>query len=60
MTSTTRYLTGWLDHPTDGPARYAPHTDKGYAAPPNKTLLLLVNGGVTKLGVWRAARANRG
>jgi hypothetical protein len=56
---TTRYLTGWLDQPEIGPARYAPHTDKGYAAPPNKTLVLLVNGGVTKLGVRRAVRAGR-
>lgn len=53
---TTRYLTGWLDHRPGGPTRYAPHTEKGYAAPPNKTLLLLVNGGVTKLGVYRSRR----
>jgi hypothetical protein len=51
---TTRYLTGWLDRTAGQHATYAPHTDKGYAAPPNKTLVLLVNGGVTKYGVRKA------
>lgn len=53
---TTRYLTGWLEPTGPGSARYLPHTDKGYAAPPNKTLVDLFNGGLTKLGVWRARR----
>ena len=35
--------------------RYAPHTETGYVAPPNKTLLLLLNGALAKRGV-RAAR----
>jgi hypothetical protein len=54
----TRYLTGWLVADSDNTdcAVYAPHTDKGYRAPGNKTLLLLLNGGLTKLGVRRAVR----
>jgi hypothetical protein len=51
----TRQYTGWLDAGDDGSALYAPHTETGYAAPPNKTLLLLVNGAFAKKGV-RAAR----
>lgn len=51
----TRYLTGWMTV-DDGTVRYAPHTDKGYAAPPNKTLVLLANGLLTKIGVRRAVR----
>jgi hypothetical protein len=39
----TRQHTGWLDV-ADGAARYAPHTDNGFKAPANKTLLLLGNG----------------
>jgi hypothetical protein len=34
---------------------YAPHTEAGYRAPANKTLLLLLNGLLAKRGV-RAAR----
>ena len=50
-----RQYTGWLEVGDDGRARYAPHTEKGYRAPPNKTLLLLFNGLLAKRGV-RAAR----
>ncbi|GAA4543723.1 pyridoxamine 5'-phosphate oxidase family protein [Pseudonocardia xishanensis] len=53
---TTRYLTGWLEPTGPGSARYLPHTDRGYAAPPNKTVVSLINGGITKLGVWQARR----
>jgi hypothetical protein len=42
----TRQHTGWLDG-----GRYAPHTEVGYRAPPNKTLLLLLNGLLAKRGV---------
>lgn len=35
---------------------YAPHTSKGFAAPPNKTLLLIANGLLVKAGLWRARR----
>src|SRR4051794_10320570 len=50
----TRTHTGWLDGNL-----YAPHTETGYRAPPNKTLLLLLNGGVAKYGVRKARRAGR-
>ena len=55
---TTRYLTGWLTPDGDAPttALYAPHTEAGFAAPPNKTLLLLVNGGFAKTGVRTALK----
>jgi len=51
----TRQYTGWLTVGDDGAMRYAPHTETGYVAPPNKTLLLLLNGALAKRGV-RAAR----
>lgn len=54
----TRQQTGWLEG--DG-AVYAPHTDAGFRAPANKTLLLIANGIQAKLGVRKmrkeAARA---
>jgi nitroimidazol reductase NimA-like FMN-containing flavoprotein (pyridoxamine 5'-phosphate oxidase superfamily) len=50
----TRAHTGWLDG-----GLYAPHTEVGYQAPPNKTLLLLVNGGLAKAGVRKARRAGK-
>lgn len=51
----TRQYTGWLEVGEEGRGRYAPHTEKGYRAPPSKTLLLLLNGMMAKRGV-RAAR----
>ena len=51
----TRQFTGWLEVGEAGDAVYAPHTEAGYKAPPNKTLLLLLNGMLAKRGV-RAAR----
>jgi hypothetical protein len=51
----SRQYTGWLEAGEDGGALYAPHTESGYKAPPNKTLLLLLNGLLAKRGV-RAAR----
>jgi hypothetical protein len=53
---TTRQHTGWLEVGEDGGARYAPHTETGYQAPPNKMLLLLLNGALAKKGVRQAAR----
>jgi Pyridoxamine 5'-phosphate oxidase len=50
----TRQHTGWLE---DG--LYAPHTEVGYVAPPNKRLLLLLNGGLAKRGVRQARRAGK-
>jgi Pyridoxamine 5'-phosphate oxidase len=54
-----RQYTGWLEVGDDGRARYAPHTETGYKAPPNKTLLLLLNGLLAKRGVRAARRAGR-
>jgi hypothetical protein len=50
-----RTLTGWLTV-TDEGALYAPHTSKGLAAPPYKTLLTVSNGLLAKHGLWRARR----
>jgi hypothetical protein len=50
-----RQYTGWLEVDADGRALYAPHTEQGYKAPPNKTMLLLFNGLLAKRGV-RAGR----
>lgn len=52
----TRTLTGWLDCAGNGQAVYAPHTSKGYAAPPVKTLVLVFNGLLAKWGYRRALR----
>lgn len=54
-----RQYTGWLEVGDDGRARYAPHTETGYKAPPNKTLLLLLNGLLAKRGVRAARNAGR-
>jgi hypothetical protein len=53
-----RQHTGWLEVlETDGRhGLYAPHTEKGFRAPANKTLLLLANGLLAKRGMRRAAR----
>jgi hypothetical protein len=51
-----RQHTGWLEV-SGGDGRrglYAPHTDKGFRAPANKTLLLLANGLLAKRGMRRA------
>ena len=50
-----RQYTGWLEVNDEREALYAPHTEHGYKAPPNKTLLLLLNGLLAKRGI-RAAR----
>ncbi len=55
----TRQHTGWLQVGDDGRALYAPHTEVGYVAPPNKTLLLLLNGGLAKRGVRHARKAGK-
>jgi hypothetical protein len=51
----TRLFTGWLDVSGDG-AVYAPHTSKGFVAPPRKDLLLVLNGLLAKYGLWQARR----
>jgi hypothetical protein len=35
---------------------YAPHTSKGFVAPPSKNLLLTSNGLLAKFGLWQARR----
>lgn len=47
-----RQHTGWLDDGT-----YAPHTQAGFRAPKNKTLLLLANGLMAKIGLRKARKA---
>jgi hypothetical protein len=47
-----RQYTGWLE---DGV--YAPHTETGFRAPKNKTLLLLANGFMARRGLRRARKA---
>lgn len=50
----TRQHTGWLQ---DGV--YAPHTENGFRAPANKTLLLLANGFMARRGLKQARAAGR-
>ena len=50
-----RQHTGWLTV-DEGGALYAPHTETGFRAPANKTLLLLANGLLAKQGLRRARR----
>ncbi len=50
-----RQFTGWLEVGDSG-ARYAPHTEHGFRAPANKTLLLLLNGMLAKWGVRTSRR----
>jgi len=52
----TRTFTGWLEVSPGGGAVYAPHTCRGFVAPPRKNLLLVSNGVLAKFGVWRAQR----
>ena len=53
---TARQHTGWLSVEEDGGAVYAPHTEQGFRAPANKTLLLLGNGLLAKRGFKKAQR----
>ncbi len=55
----TRQYTGWLQVSPEGRSIYAPHTEAGYKAPANKTLLLLLNGALAKRGVRAANRAQK-
>jgi hypothetical protein len=43
----------------DEGAVYAPHTYKGFVAPPRKSLLLVSNGLMAKFGTWQATRQGR-
>jgi hypothetical protein len=51
----TRVFTGWLEVSGDR-VSYAPHTSKGFVAPPAKTALLVSNGLLAKYGIWQARR----
>ena len=53
----TRQHTGWLEMASGGEGVYAPHTEAGFRAPANKTLLLLANGFLAKRNVRRDRRA---
>ena len=53
----TRILTGWLTVADDGAAVYAPHTSRGFMAPPRKNLLLVSNGLMAKAGHWQSRRS---
>jgi hypothetical protein len=54
----TRQFTGWLTVDEDsGRALYAPHTEQGFRAPSNKTMLLLANGLLAKRGLRKAERS---
>ena len=55
----TRQYTGWLQVSPEGRSIYAPHTEVGYKAPANKTLLLLLNGALAKRGVRAAKKAQK-
>ncbi|MEV2221209.1 hypothetical protein AB0E01_15155 [Nocardia vinacea] len=53
-----RQHTGWIE--IDGTdATYAPHTESGFLAPPNKTLLLLANGLMARRGLAQARKQGR-
>jgi hypothetical protein len=49
-------MTGWLHVGSDGAVVYAPHTSKGFVAPPRKKLLLVSNGLFATYGIWQARR----
>jgi hypothetical protein len=53
-----RQETGWLEvaDRTADHGLYAPHTDQGFRAPANKTVLLLANGLLAKRGLRRARK----
>ena len=54
----TRQFTGWLTVDEEsGRVLYAPHTEQGFRAPGNKTLLLLGNGLLAKRGLRKAERS---
>ena len=42
--------------PTGMAIVYAPHTSKGFVAPPHKDTLLVLNGLLAKVGMWQARR----
>jgi Pyridoxamine 5'-phosphate oxidase len=55
----SQVYTGWLESDGDGSAVYSPHTEGGFKAPPNKTLLALANGYLAKRGYKKARREGK-
>jgi hypothetical protein len=54
----SRQNTGWLE--VDGTdVLYAPHTESGFKAPPNKTVVLLANGFMARRGLAQARKSGR-
>jgi hypothetical protein len=54
----THVHTGWLEA-GDGDALYSPHTEGGFRAPANKTLLLLGNGFMARRNLAKARKQGR-
>ncbi|MFC9556602.1 hypothetical protein ACFTWF_37920 [Rhodococcus sp. NPDC056960] len=54
----SRQNTGWIEV-TGTEALYAPHTESGFAAPPNKTIMLLANGFMARRGLAKARKEGR-
>ena len=48
----------WLEV-TGTEARYAPHTEAGFRAPANKTIVLLANGFLARRGLAKARKEGR-
>jgi hypothetical protein len=55
----SQVYTGWLESDGEGSAVYAPHTEGGFKAPANKTLLALANGYLAKRGYKKARREGK-
>ncbi|MGW0173063.1 hypothetical protein ACWDUM_04385 [Rhodococcus sp. NPDC003322] len=54
----SRQNTGWIEVTDDG-AVYAPHTESGFRAPANKTIILLANGFLARRGLAQARKQGR-
>jgi hypothetical protein len=52
----SQVYTGWLEADGSGRVVYSPHTEGGFKAPANKTLLALANGYLAKRGYKKARR----
>lgn len=48
---------GWLEVDADGQPVYAPHTETGFRAPANKTVLLMANGLMAERRLAKARKA---
>jgi hypothetical protein len=54
-----RQYTGWLECGDGHEGLYAPHTEAGFKAPANKTVLLLANGFMARRGLAKARKEGR-